>query len=265
MNKVTILAKNKSTYFIRRCLEEFGERVTLFDPWSDSYFPESEKYLVRTTGIYGNDLDLMLLKTRDPGSLINPLEVLSRFRSKPDQYLWFEQLNLPVLPWIPVKGTDLVTIEKFFRLYPQLLVKPSRGQGGWGIEVLTWDSFRSWKKKTKGDEDYLLQPYQKDGQEFRYFFLHGDKPVVLKRKGRNSVAANFQRQGEAVVAELPREFSSTIEKVVNLSGALYGAIDLIIKDDHLSILELNAVPGIEQLEQVSGKNIMAAILKNLVG
>jgi glutathione synthase/RimK-type ligase-like ATP-grasp enzyme len=264
MNKVTIVAKNKSTYFIRRCIEEFAEKVTLFDPWGDPIFPESEKYLVRTTGIYGNDLDLMLLRTRDPERIINPLTALSRFRNKPDQYEWFEQQNLPVLPWITVKGTDLMTIEKFFRLYPQLLVKPFRGQGGWGIEVLTWESFRSWKKKRKGDEDYLLQPYVNNGQEFRYFFLQGHPPVVLKRTPRSSVAANFQRQGQATVAQLPEEFSSIINQVVEKSAAYYGAVDLIIQDGQLFILELNAVPGIEQLEKVSGKNVIRMILSHLV-
>lgn len=265
MNKVCIVAKNKSTYFIKRLREEVGREVPVFDPWSDIEFPEAGKYLVRTTGIYGNDLDLMLLRTRNAEKVINPLTALNRFRTKNAQYDWFEQNDIPCLPWLFVKGSDLITIEKFFRLYPELIVKPLRGQGGWGVEALTWDSFRQWKKKKGQDEDYLLQPFVKNSAEYRYFFLKDKPAVVLERKSKSGVAANFQRQGEARLSKVPDDFEAMLRDLTQKSGALYGAIDLIVQDGRPYVLELNAVPGIEQLEKVSGHNIMKDILSTLIG
>lgn len=262
MNKICVIAKNKSTYFIKRLIEEVGQ-VPVFDPWSDFEFPEAEKYIVRTTGIYRNDLDLMMMKSLPKEKVVNSYEVLNRFRTKSSQYVWFEDHNFSSLPWIPLKGTDLVTVEKFFRLYPEAVVKPLAGQGGWGIEVLTWETFKTWKKKKGTDEDYLLQPFIKDAIELRYFFLKGHAPVVLERSAKTGIAANFQRQGSAVVTKLPEEFLKEIDDVIQKSGAHYGAMDLLIKDGRLSVLELNSVPGVEQLEKVSGQNIIKAFLNSL--
>jgi glutathione synthase/RimK-type ligase-like ATP-grasp enzyme len=262
MNKFCVIAKNKNTYFIKRLIEKVGQ-MPVFDPWSDHDFPVAEKYIVRTTGIYRNDLDLMMIKAQAPEKVVNSYNVLNRFRTKTSQYYWFEDNNFSSLPWIPVKGTDLVTIEKFFRLYPEAVVKPVAGQGGWGIEVLTWDKFKSWKKKKGTDEDYLLQPFIKNATELRYFFIKGQDPIVMERSAKTGIAANFQRQGSATLTNLPEEYRAEVEMVIQKSGAHYGALDLLIKDGVLSILELNSVPGIEQLEKVSGQNVIQKFLTSL--
>src|SRR5690606_20467908 len=100
----------------------------------DYDFPRADTYLVRTTGVYGSDLDLQIMKAVDSQKIINPLAALEKFRTKTHQYEWFEEQNFPLLPWMNVKGADLLTVEKFFRLYPEAVVKPHAGQGGWGIE-----------------------------------------------------------------------------------------------------------------------------------
>jgi glutathione synthase/RimK-type ligase-like ATP-grasp enzyme len=264
MNKIAVVAKNKSTYFIRRLIEEVGQDVVLFDPWSDLEFPQASKYLVRTTGVYGNDLDLLMLKAVAADKIVNPLSVLQRFRSKNSQYEWFDEKGIPHLHWIFVKGSDLITVEKFFRLYPELIVKPLRGQGGWGVEALTWDKYKSWKKNKGQDEDYLLQPFIKNATEYRYFFMKDSAPIVLERTSKSGVAANFQREGAAKLSDLPLEFQPMMENLIQKSGANYGAVDLIVQDGRPYVLELNAVPGIEQLEKVSGQNIMKELLSRII-
>ena len=146
MNKLVIIAKNSKTYFIDRLTKEVGD-VELFNPWTDMTLPVADHYVMRTTGVYRSDLDLMIAQALPQERIINSLVALKRFRSKSSQYTWFEELDFPVLHWLPLKGTDLLTIEKFFRLYPSVVVKPLVGQGGWGIEVLTWKTFRTWWKK----------------------------------------------------------------------------------------------------------------------
>lgn len=262
MNKLVVLTKNPKTYFIERLIKEVGEaHVQLFNPWADLILPEAAHYVVRTTGVYGSDLDLLMAQALPAERVINPIPALKRFRSKSVQYTWFEEQDFPVLHWLPLKGTDLLTIEKFFRLYPEVVVKPLVGQGGWGIEVLTWKTFKSWWKKKLGkDEAYLIQPFVKGAKELRYFFIGNDFSVTLERKSPTGIAANFRRQGSAEVSVLPQAFQETIQRVVEKSGAHYGAIDLLIDDNRLIILELNAVPGIEQLEQVTGLNIIGKLL-----
>jgi glutathione synthase/RimK-type ligase-like ATP-grasp enzyme len=261
MNKICVVAKNKETYFIKRLIEEVGQNLSLFNPWEDLEFPDADLYLSRCTGVYGSDLDLVFLKTVS-SKLINNFHVLNLFRSKKTQYEWFEHENIPSLPWISIQGQNLTTIEKFFRLYPESVVKPLVGQGGWGVEKLVWGEFKSWKKKKNSDDRYLLQPLIKDGREYRTFFIQGGKSWTLERKNRSGVAANFKNQGEAILTQLPPEASSEIQRLIEMSKAHYGAIDLIIKDGIISILELNIAPGVEQLEKVTGENVVRELVES---
>lgn len=261
MNKLVVVAKNSETYFIKRLMAEVGNAISLFNPWADLILPESQKYLVRTTGVYGSDLDLLILKSLAPDKIVNPFSSLQLFRSKLTQYHWFEDHQFPVPAWISLKGADLLTIEKFFRLYPYAVVKPSIGQGGWGVEGLNWERFKSWWKKKQGrDEDYILQNFIPSATELRYFFIQGEAPIVLERKSKSAIAANFQKQGQAVLSKMPDEWQPLIDRLVTESGLNYGAIDLLLDHGTLQILEVNAVPGIEQLESVSGQNVMSRLI-----
>lgn len=261
MNKLVVVAKNKDTYFIKRLSEEVGDSAVLFNPWLDYQIPEAQKYLVRTTGVYGNDLDLHVLGTLSNEKLINPLHSLKIFRSKPSQYEWLESKDLQTPEWIDLKSVDQLTVERFFRLFPDAVVKPQIGQGGWGIEKMTWDYFKTWWKKKKGvDENYILQRFISNALELRCFFIKGDLRVTLERKSKTSIAANFKKQGQASIVELPTHLGPVIEKIIELSGLYYGAIDLLVEGDEVYFLDINAVPGIEQLEAVSHQNIMRKLL-----
>lgn len=261
--KIAVIARNKETYFIKRLIEEVGHGAVCFDPWSDVEFPEADTYLVRTTGVYGSDLDLMILKSVPSHKVVNSVKGLTKFRTKSHQYEWFDEQNFPVLPWLVLKGADLLTVEKFFRLYPEAVVKPLSGQGGWGVEGVNWSNFRQWKKKKGNDEDYLLQPFVKDSPELRYFFIKGVSSVVLERKSKSGIAANFQKGGEARLSELPGDSKAMIHDLVEKSGLHYGAIDIIYQHGKPYILEVNSVPGFEQVEKVSGLNLVKELLDSL--
>lgn len=264
MYKISIIAKNKNTYFIERLTSLVRDELVVFDPWSDFEIPKADHYICRTSGVYGSDLDLMILKSLSSNFLINSYDCLRIFRSKESQYCWFEDNNFPILPWISLPKVDLITVEKFFRLFPEVVVKPLIGQGGWGIEGLTWDTFKSWKKRKGQDIHYLIQPFIRNTTEFRYFFIKGGTSVTLERVTKSGVAANFQKKGTAKLSSLPNGIESLLSRIINASGAHYGAIDLLVKDNQVYILELNTVPGIQQLEQISGDDIARAILNSLM-
>jgi glutathione synthase/RimK-type ligase-like ATP-grasp enzyme len=44
------------------------------------------------------------------------------------------------------------------------------------------------------------------------------------------------------------------------TGLDYGAIDFLIDGDQIYVIDINCVPGIEQLEAISGENIMRKLL-----
>jgi glutathione synthase/RimK-type ligase-like ATP-grasp enzyme len=265
MNKLIVFAKNKNTYFIKRLIEEVDFGVELFDPWSDFELPRGDFYLVRTTGVYQSDLDLLILKSLPQDKISNPLATIDIFRSKKNQYLWLESHGYPILPWIDLSKTDDIQKERFFRLYPEVVSKPIFGQGGWGIELFNWDKFKGWWKRKKGkDESYLIQPYIKNAKEFRGFFIQGHPMIFLERRAQHSIAANFTQSGNAAWVEIEERYKGLLEQLARESGAFYGAIDFFIQEEQLILLELNAVPGIEQLERVTGKNIMKELCEGFI-
>ena len=62
------------------------------------------------------------------------------------------------------------------------------------------------------------------------------------------------------MATLSNDVTQEIERLIEKSGAYYGAIDFILQDDQIYFLELNVVPGIEQLEKISGQNVLRPFL-----
>ncbi len=251
MNKLCVLARNRETYFLKRLTEEVGEFVYCH-PWEEMVLPEASVYLVRTTGIYGDDRDLDLLRASQE-LIINPVSTHELLRDKSVQFRFLEKKGFHVIPWKELDGRGEFLPEK-------VLIKPVRGQGGWGIRVMNKATFLEWEKATT-DRSWIIQPYLENVKEFRLFFC-GDEEILLERSG--GLAANFAQGGEAKLVETPSELSELGEEVRMITGAQYGAIDFFEapNGEHL-ILEVNPVPGIEQLEKVTGQNIIRKILSLL--
>lgn len=266
MNKITVLAKNKLTYFIKRLTEEVGtDRLQLFDPWLDDPVPgPSQLTFCRTTGVYRNDRDLEFLRTRATDSLlINPLKALTMFRSKKTQYYFFNEKEVPHLPWLDLKSCHSREVGEFLKSTgsPLFLIKPHFGQGGWGVRVMGADELTGWFECTQ-DREYILQPFQEGARELRYFFIDEGWSCTLERQGTLGPAANFKAGGDARVAQTPKFLPEIIREVRSEIPIMYGAMDVLIQDGKAQVLEINAVPGIEQLELLTGHNVMKELLQS---
>ena len=122
-------------------------------------------------------------------------------------------------------------------------------------ELLAWH-------QVSEDREYLLQPYLEDHQEIRIFFM-GESFVALKRL-KQGVAANFRQDGQAQMIMVPSELAQIVEVINRDLGLIYGACDFLICQGRPYLLEMNLVPGIEQLEEVSGRNIAGELLATLL-
>ena len=255
MNKILVVAKNPETYFIKRLIDEVGnDRVVLYNPWKDPAPMGFTQILFRSSGVYHSDVDLAFARTLNT-PIMNPLSSLETFRSKSSQYRFFAQEGHPSLPWWWLEKWSAV------ESIQQYLVKPDRGQGGWGIEVLSARELLSWRERqlSKGDASWIVQPFVQ-APEYRVFFM-GEERFTLKRTPNpNHLVANFAQEGEAELVTMPEPMRATVERLIRASGAFYGAIDLLETPAGPQFLELNVVPGIEQLEKITGLNIMKLFL-----
>lgn len=273
MNKLLVLAKNKETYFIRRLKEERGNEIILFNPWADEETPEinlPQRILVRTTSVYGGEADLDFLRKQPSDKKItNSLLALETFRNKKKQYEFFQKSGIPCLPWLDLKLAKKSDVENFIRTHHSrlYLIKPHRGQAGWGIGTFTAEDLLIWfqeRHENQGDLEYLLQAYQEEAQEVRFFFTGDNWSATLERlRDNHKVTANFSQGGEARQITSTDEFFQILGKIRNSVPLYYGAMDAFIIQGSPVILEVNTCPGIEQLEEVTGENIINRLLKGL--
>jgi glutathione synthase/RimK-type ligase-like ATP-grasp enzyme len=162
-------------------------------------------------------------------------------------------------------STELNTLKSFLEKFPaeQFLIKPHRGQGGWGIRTFAADELMAWYQGSE-DLEYILQPYMQGYNELRYFFIGDEWSFTLERlKSDESVGANFRLQGKAMSVPAREELSAIIRQVRSEFALHYGAMDILIIDGECKVLEINAVPGIEQLEEVSAVNVIKVLLNSL--
>ncbi len=258
MNEIAVIAKNKSTYFIKRLTQEVGD-VPVFDPWTESNVPEAHFYLVRTTGVYRDDGDLTFLEQLKRPVFNSALAMkLFRLKSEGNHFLTKKGFCSPVT----LRLEDSKSSLDFVKHFGKVIVKPERGQGGWGIKILNPETFSEWwvEQEKKKDLDYILQEFLGDWEEYRVFFMGQVKQVTLKRTSPGA-AANFAVGGKAVLAELPSMVP--IHEIIEASQCVYGSIDIMCRKKQYSILEVNVSPGIEQLEMVSGQNIIKPLVSYL--
>lgn len=273
MNKLLVLAKNKETYFIKRLKEERGEDIVIFNPWSDSETKEIndiQRILVRTTSVYGGEVDLCYLRKQPSRKqIMNSLLALETFRNKKKQYEFFDKLNLPNLPWLDLKLAQPREIKNFIATNPasHYLIKPHRGQGGWGIETFGPEELLAWfqeRYENQGDLEYLLQVYHSNTQELRFFFSGENWSATLERmKDPHMITANFSLGGEARPVPAREEFYQVLKTIRQHIPFYYGAMDALIINGSPVILEVNTCPGIEQLEEVTGENVIKRLLKGV--
>ncbi len=271
MNKLIVIAKNKKTFFLERLTKELGkQKLSIFDPWGDEWGREiissdpTCPVLVRSTGVYGDDKDLDFLRDLKHDLIINPLRSLEIFREKNLQYSCFGNLGIPRLPWINLKTSSLIEVHSFLSTSSEeILIKPNRGQGGRGIRKFLKSEFVEWYQNSR-DLDFVLQPYISQMHEYRLFFIGDDFHITLERfKNKNEVVANFYKQSEARLVKTPDFCLDILNQVKNSFFLDYGALDILKFKDQIFLLEVNTVPGIEQLEEKSGHNVMSYLLRHI--
>lgn len=258
MNKICVIAKNFNTTFIQRLTSTLGDNCyEFFNPWEDSKIPKADVYLVRTTSVYGDDRDLDLISTLPPEKVINPLGMLRLCRSKLTQYQKFSEVSPRFLD---LKTSSLQEAKDFFHetLKSKGVIKPHRGQGGWGVQILSGGEFESWWESSL-DKEFLLQEFI-EGEEVRVFFIK-DEFFALKRSGEKGIA-NHALGGKAQPFSLDEGLKTSLKKMLRETNAHYGAFDLILKDKYY-LLELNSVPGIEQIEEVLKIDLISLLISSL--
>ncbi len=114
-----------------------------------------------------------------------------------------------------------------------------------------------------GHEVLVSQHYSElSGEGLRCLVVDGEVVATIRRKGRTlRTRFRFDRRGKAVEASTPRSLAELMRRVCEVTGLRLAGIDVLETHDGYRVLEVNAAPGIEQLEMTTGRDLARTIVR----
>ena len=277
---IIISALNPDLFTIKRLMAEaikLKHSATYLNPYQFQV-PLRPKTLVghyfhRTTGTNYDDFDLIVTKHHEISgfTITNPLERIKVFRSKDTQTLFFNEHNIPAITTLLYRGlVDEKLEEELKVLAPEqkYILKMSRGNQGIGVNILEshkslisiLETFQAMK-----DQRFLIQPYLPHKKEWRVLFVRGEIIACIEKNiSKEDFRGNAKRSSGKLLKKIPRELEKIAHHAYMHSGLDYAGIDLLeTNKGQVLVLEVNAVPGFEQAEELSGHNIARELLAYL--
>lgn len=103
-------------------------------------------------------------------------------------------------------------------------------------------------------ENFILQEYIKNTEDYRVFFINGKSVGIMKRIGNNDWRNNFSLGG-TVFSHTDPAMSQFTEKICRDLGYDNAGVDIVIHNGQFLILEINLTPGFEGFEKSTNINI----------
>jgi len=114
------------------------------------------------------------------------------------------------------------------------------------------------------DANFLVQEFIKEagGADLRCFVI-GEKVVAaMKRQGKEGeFRSNLHRGGSAEVVKITPEERSTAVRAANIMGLNVAGVDLLRSNHGPVVLEVNSSPGLEGIEQATGKDVARQVIE----
>jgi hypothetical protein len=102
------------------------------------------------------------------------------------------------------------------------------------------------------------------GEGLRCLVVNGEIVAAIRRKGRTvRTRFRFERRGKAVEVTAPRPLAELMRRTSEVTGLRLAGIDVLETHDGYRVLEVNAAPGIEQVEMTTGRDLARKIIESV--
>jgi ribosomal protein S6--L-glutamate ligase len=203
-------------------------------------------------GVYPLNESVAISRSRDK---LRSLQLLSR-----------KGIGLPVTGFAH-KPDDVQDLIKMVGGAP-LVIKLLEGTQGIGVVLAeTKKAAESVIEAFMGlKANILVQEYIKEsgGADIRCLVV-GDKVVAaMKRQGaEGEFRSNLHRGGSATLIKITPEERSTAVRAANTMGLNVAGVDILRSNHGPLIMEVNSSPGLEGIEQATGKDIAGLIIAHI--
>ncbi|MDA1267050.1 MAG: RimK family alpha-L-glutamate ligase, partial [Planctomycetota bacterium] len=147
-----------------------------------------------------------------------------------------------------------------------LVVKLLEGTQGIGVVLCeTKKAAESVIEAFRGlDANILVQEFIKEagGADIRVFIVGGKVVASMKRQGApGEFRSNLHRGGSAETIRITPEERSTAVRSAKAMGLRTCGVDLLRSNHGPVVMEVNSSPGLEGIEQATGKDVAAKIIR----
>ncbi|MBI4835543.1 MAG: RimK family alpha-L-glutamate ligase [Planctomycetes bacterium] len=276
---ILILSRRERYYATMRLVEtcrESGHSVTVIDPLK--YVITNSKEQIQNSrprfdlilpriGNVAIEYSLALVKYFELSGIpaVNGSAAIYLAKDKFVSLMVLKAKGLPVLKTVMLRSRKSLgkTVKQLGGL--PIVIKPLRGSQGIGVALAKTmkELYALLKANWDADHDAILQEYipESKGQDIRILVI-GNKVIGgMKRYApRNDFRSNIHQGGRGELIKLPALYKTLAKKAVKALGLQIGGVDILESKRGPLIIEVNASPGFEGLEKVTGKDIAKEII-----
>jgi ribosomal protein S6--L-glutamate ligase len=283
--KIALLSRNKKLYSTRRLIEaaeDRGHEIQVIDVLRAYMNITSHKPSIHYKGEELNDFDAVIPRigasvTSYGAAVLRQFEMMgvyplnesvaltrSRDKLRSLQLLSRKGIGLPVTVYAS-KPDDVKDMIKMVG-GPPLVVKILEGTQGIGVVLAeTQNAAESIIEAFMGvNASILIQEYIKEskGVDIRCFVIGGKVVASMKRKGPDGeFRSNIHRGGTATTIKITPEERSTAVRAAKTMGLNVAGVDLLRSNHGPVVMEVNSSPGLEGIENATGKDIAGTIIE----
>ena len=143
-------------------------------------------------------------------------------------------------------------------------------EGTQGIGVVLGETYKSAKSVIEAfhgaEVNILVQEFiqEAEGQDIRAFVVGRKIVAAMERTGpKGEFRSNLHRGGTAVLTELSMAEKAMALKAAQSMGLNVAGVDMLRSKRGPMVMEVNSSPGLEGIEDASGKDVAKAILEFL--
>lgn len=280
---IAILSRGETLYSTKSLLHAASARnhnVEVLDPTYCNLEIENGKAVLYYEGDFIDDLDAIIPRigasnTFYGTSVVRHFEAMGVFTvvsslgitNSRDKWTCFQVLakhQIPMPRTIFASFYDFEEQLKTFRGKP-IIIKLLEGTHGEGV-ILTespQNALATVETLNAAGVKFLLQKYIEEvkGSDVRAIVVDGVVVAAMKRKSKaGDFRSNLHRGGSSEIIELSTAEEKLAIKAAKAMGLGFCGVDILQSKNGPLVLEINSTPGLEGIENTSGKNVSKSVI-----
>lgn len=219
-------------------------------------------------GTFFNRVGLLSALTEMGVRVVNSVSSILLMRNKAETMRRLISSGLPVPETLITESID--DAASFVRSHFPCVLKPITGFGGHGVQLIQREfdleniyDYLKFYSQMFGKGAYILQEYVKSpGYDIRALVLDSEVLTTMQRVGGEGITNNIHSGG--VPSKNTIDVTDlSIRSAKSVKGRIVGVDIIPDQDGNLWVLEANATPGWNGLQQVTDFDISARIVRSL--